>query len=247
MRDQQTLKPHHPAIAGQISTHWFDKKGWGRRNFSRYALPRTILRYLEVGSWEGASLFWTLHNLKPAHAIAVDPYMADSKRSRENNQAIGDKVERLWREHFPQVKGGLMREPSEEALPRLLAEWGPRFDLVYIDGSHHGADVLFDATVGSRLVKPGGLLILDDFSAARRSNIQGLRYAADAFVRTQVDEFGLLTVNSQVVLQRRLERQNSPGQSAGVGGTILEPGEYDHPAPRTERVTVMPDLQEGTA
>jgi predicted O-methyltransferase YrrM len=37
------------------------------------------------------------------------------------------------------------------------------FDLAYIDGSHQAPDVLFDAVAAFRLVRPGGLIIFDDY------------------------------------------------------------------------------------
>jgi predicted O-methyltransferase YrrM len=36
------------------------------------------------------------------------------------------------------------------------------YDLIYIDGSHFPADVLEDAVLSWRLLKPGGMLIFDD-------------------------------------------------------------------------------------
>lgn len=219
--------PKH--IADQISINWFCKPGGAGVNFTRHVLPRTVHRYLEVGTWAGASLFWMLHHKRPTEAIAIDPYPADRKRSQEHNRELGATVRRLWHEHYRETEGRLIEVPSERALPELLSTRGPgAFDLVYIDGSHHGADVFFDAAVGSRLVRPGGLLILDDFRAARRGNVQGLRLAVDAFYRAHADDFRVVFRNRQVGLERRPASLRALGHAAGVGGSLLEPGEYEH-------------------
>jgi hypothetical protein len=99
--------------------------------------------------------------------------------------------------------------------------------MAYIDGSHHGCDVYFDAAVASRLVRPGGFLFFDDFQAARRRNVAGLRLAIDAFARTHADEWELLFANKQVGLRRREVNLYQSGQPPAVGRSILRPGEYD--------------------
>lgn len=40
---------------------------------------------------------------------------------------------------------------------------GARFDLVYVDGSHRFADVVSDAFAGFDALKPGGIMIFDDY------------------------------------------------------------------------------------
>ena len=55
----------------------------------------------------------------------------------------------------------LVREPSQIALPRLIAE-GLQVDAAFVDGSHVFHQVFVDVYFLQQLVKPGGLVILDD-------------------------------------------------------------------------------------
>ena len=55
----------------------------------------------------------------------------------------------------------LIQEDSMTALPRMIGE-RRRFDWAFIDGSHFFENVLIDIVCLSRLVKPGGLIVLDD-------------------------------------------------------------------------------------
>lgn len=55
----------------------------------------------------------------------------------------------------------LVREPSQIALPRFISE-GLRVDAAFVDGSHVFHQVFVDVYFLQQLVKPGGLVILDD-------------------------------------------------------------------------------------
>jgi predicted O-methyltransferase YrrM len=55
----------------------------------------------------------------------------------------------------------LLEEDSHVALPSLLRE-ERSFDLAFVDGGHHFDAVLIDLYWLTRLVKPGGLVVIDD-------------------------------------------------------------------------------------
>ena len=53
-------------------------------------------------------------------------------------------------------------EPSEFALPRLLAE-GRSLDFAFVDGNHRFDGVFVDLVYLRRLLRPGGIVFLDDY------------------------------------------------------------------------------------
>jgi predicted O-methyltransferase YrrM len=55
----------------------------------------------------------------------------------------------------------LLTEPSSVALPRLLAD-GLVADAAFVDGSHRFHEVFVDLYFLRKLVRPGGLVVLDD-------------------------------------------------------------------------------------
>jgi predicted O-methyltransferase YrrM len=55
----------------------------------------------------------------------------------------------------------LVREPSQSALPRLVAE-GFQADAAFVDGSHVFHQVMVDLYFLQMLVRPGGVVVLDD-------------------------------------------------------------------------------------
>jgi predicted O-methyltransferase YrrM len=56
----------------------------------------------------------------------------------------------------------LVREKSQTALPRLLSE-GFEADAAFVDGSHIFHNVFIDLFYLGELVRPGGLVVIDDY------------------------------------------------------------------------------------
>lgn len=52
-------------------------------------------------------------------------------------------------------------EPADVALPRMK-EKGEQFDLAFVDGDHHFDNAFVDCFYCVQLVRPGGLLVIDD-------------------------------------------------------------------------------------
>lgn len=112
------------------------------------------LRYLEVGTFEGMSAIWILQNVltDPTSTVeGVDPYFdaAVKARAEKNIEHSG---------HGGRFK--LHQGLSADVLPKLTPS---TYDVIYIDGSHTADDVLADAVLCWLLLKPGGLLIFDDW------------------------------------------------------------------------------------
>lgn len=125
-----------------VEPHWLHYLGefQDRENF----------HLLEIGSYEGRSAIWFLEHLltHPTSTITcVDKKFRDVFDANIQATGVGDKVTKL-----------LGR--SQTILPTLPPH---HYALIYIDGSHIAADVLADGCASWRLVKPGGLIIFDDY------------------------------------------------------------------------------------
>ena len=112
-------------------------------------------RTIEVGLGYGISALYAcdglLANGGGAH-VAIDPHQAT--RFADCGLQLLDEagVAELVEHHA---------EESQTALPRFLAE-GRRFDLAFVDGNHRFDYVFVDLVYLGRLLRPGGIVLVDD-------------------------------------------------------------------------------------
>lgn len=155
-----------------FTTDWFSSAVDGiERTLRRHcSMPTAIL---EIGSWEGRSACWFLDRFPDARITCVDTFEGApgeyagldvggiKARFTHNMAEYGDRVT---------VRHG----PSSRELYGLDPE---SFDVVYVDGSHAEDDALLDLVLSYGLLKPGGVMLVDDY----RGGHDGVRRAVDAF------------------------------------------------------------------
>jgi predicted O-methyltransferase YrrM len=111
-------------------------------------------RTIEVGLALGISALWFCQALEArgGRHVAVDPFQEESWNGaglRTLREAgVGEVVE-------------VIEEESQLALPRLVGD-GREFDFAFIDGDHRFDGAFLDLYYMTRLVRPGGLIVLDD-------------------------------------------------------------------------------------
>ena len=113
-------------------------------------LAGTPVRMLEIGVWEGRSSIHFCEQFlthPDSRLVCLDPKPQPVFES--NLKAAGVR----WRVEFH-------KSDSRKHLQQFTDE---QFDIAYIDGSHEAADVLRDGLNVLPLMKPGGLMIFDDY------------------------------------------------------------------------------------
>ncbi len=179
----------------QFTNNWFQitaKAVWDQ--LIPQVRPKKIL---EIGSYEGASVCYLIDKLAKdgeleihcidsweggiEHISAGISMNAIETRFRSN---IGLAVERAAKPVDMHIHKGF----SDFCLARLVAEDKTNyFDMIYIDGSHQAADVLYDAVVAFKLLKVDGLMVFDDYLWAEtmpygKDPLRCPKPAIDAFV-----------------------------------------------------------------
>ena len=85
-----------------------------------------------------------------------------------------------WQRNTEGLRIDLCRASSEEALPGLYVS-GKRYDFAYVDGSHEACVCLADMCAVWALLRPGGVMICDDYCWRDSSVILPPRPAIDAW------------------------------------------------------------------
>ena len=113
------------------------------------------VRMLEIGSYEGRSAAWFLEHVltdDSSSLVCIDPWANSPHRERtfDRNIALTNQSHRVRK-----IK----------ALSRRALGWFPdgHFDAVYVDGDHSGDAALLDGLLSLPLLKPGGILLFDDY------------------------------------------------------------------------------------
>ena len=175
---------------------------------------RPNVHYLEVGIAQGGSALWMLENVLTSSSSSltgVDVF--DSPKWRQNVRTSGRSAA---------VTTLIGRSQSV-----LRALRPGRFDIIYIDGSHVGGDVLQDAVLAWSLLKPGGLMIFDDYcmdfsdidvGGSPRPLAVLPKLAIDAFIATHGAHLDVVHQYYQVAIRRRATRRCPTSACTPIAG-----------------------------
>lgn len=172
-------------------------------DWERLFVPRLAGRAVqgvEIGSYEGRSALWTLEHLlthPQSMLTCIDCWQEPAVERRFD----GNLVDPLTVGRAVKV-----RETSAIVLARWLsASPAPRFDWIYVDGSHEARDVLTDAVLAFPLLAPKGILCFDDYGWAARPGIhRPPRPAIDCFLDLWGPLIEVLHAGYQVAVVKRV-------------------------------------------
>lgn len=159
--------------------------------FTHFGKPTSVL---EIGSFEGRSTCWLLENTD-AKVTCVDTWEGSDEHDDSLKNGLFERfTENIepYKDRVTIVRGELRKFPCE-----------PTFDFVYIDGSHYSKDVLEDAILRWRLVKPGGIVIFDDFVWAPSENLADL-YGPNTGIKafTHIFQPHIIHIGNQLFIKK---------------------------------------------
>ena len=171
-----------------------------KRELSKYA-SRPVM-FLVVGTYEGRSALWALDNIlthPKSRLFAVDKY--------ENIQEYYTFKQNLMVNPVNKKKVTILKGKSQDMLktPQILKH-KDSFDIIFIDAEHHAKHVLENAILCFRLLKPGGLMIFDDYTNSRRHDTTCPKRAIDSFLDAFADDLKVLYARWQVIIQKRVHQ-----------------------------------------
>lgn len=182
------------------SQDWFTQniKLW---EFLLKPLSDNPIKAIEIGSFEGRSTIWLCENVlthKDSHIDCVDPYQpylemnldldmeASKKRFFQNTKPYKDKIT------MHQMKSDIYLKARTEMA-----------DLIYVDGDHTYKACLKDMVQSHLLLKPDGIMIIDDYLWAGMLEGPDLpKGAVNSFMAGFAEEYSLLSIGYQVILKK---------------------------------------------
>lgn len=174
------------------------------------------LKILEIGSWEGRSACWFLQNFPGAHLTCVDTWEGSVEHSPESIVGIYDRFCHNVKVARVDDRVTAIKAPSEKALYGLTPE---SYDLIYVDGDHRAFAALRDIIMTWGLLRPGGVMLIDDYGAEPHDSSDYLdlpRLAVDVFVQLHEKQLQCLHQGYQVHLQKHAAPENTENTSTMV-------------------------------
>ena len=166
---------------------------------------------LEIGSHEGMSSCWMLQELlsDTGTITCIDPW-ANEPLSAFDDDVVPDNriIERVFRSNTDKArKAGqtleVMPDLSFNALAQLITQ-GRRYDFIYVDGSHDADAVLTDACMCFGLLKPGGIMLFDDYLWPYATDaLSRPKMSIDAFVNMFTNRINIGIQNYQLSIQKK--------------------------------------------
>jgi predicted O-methyltransferase YrrM len=187
------------------------KKVW-KSVLSEFA-GREDVRYLEIGTYHGGSLHWMLDEVlthPTASATAIDPF----------DEAYRPEFLRLLNDRKDRSKVRAIAGRSQKVLFYLVNK---QFDIIYIDGDHRAIGAMTDMVLSWQLLRPGGVMIMDDFKwnshwpAKMRPN-----KAIKAFLDIFENEIEVLFEDWQVIVKK------APAESHPLSWSTSSLGAYHY-------------------
>lgn len=152
-------------------------------------------RGLEIGSFEGRSALWFCENIlthPDARLTCIDTFQG----SAEHEGIDTSNLLQRFQTNTDSVKDKIKTQigKSSDVLPRLPnARLPDLYDCIYVDGSHSPRDVCLDGILAWSLLKPGGVMIFDDYEwGGHLSTDKRPRLGIDAFLAVHSTQYTIL-------------------------------------------------------
>ena len=198
----------------QFSSDWFTNALVNFDYIKTYLIKeeKAINDILEIGSHEGRSSCWMLENMltDTGTMTCIDPF-ADRPVTAFSYDSIPEdrSIENLFRANTAEVKKPgqtleVVANMSFHALAQLIVD-KRQYDFIYVDGSHNADDALADAVMCFGLLRPGGVMLFDDYlwEDDVSAYLGRPKQSIDAFVNMFYHRLKLGLVNYQLAIVKK--------------------------------------------
>jgi predicted O-methyltransferase YrrM len=204
----------------KFTNKWF-------RNSTTFSVWEILLRewkpehIMEIGCYEGQCTTYMIEQNDWSDDVklwAVDTW----EGSMEHTDVNMSDVEKRFDSNIKLAKTKAKRSTqiikektySHRLMSAMMDRYEGKFDLIYVDGSHTAPDVLLDATLAFKLIRPGGVIIFDDWhwkpwNDERFDNPNNTpKVAIDTFVNIHWDKLSVINIGNKTALDQLFIKKN---------------------------------------
>jgi hypothetical protein len=191
-----------------FSTDWFTYNIpiWEKYFKDNNLLGREEVKCLEIGCFEGRATLYLLENIltHPTSSIdVIDTFNGSINESGMSNLSLNDLLDRFkYNTRKYNHKINIFIGESYKILKSF--DCYPKYDIIYIDGSHIASNIIEDAIMSHHLLKQYGLLIFDDYLWKDNTTTHKLpKIAIDAFITIYDEFYEILWSDYQVICKKK--------------------------------------------
>jgi predicted O-methyltransferase YrrM len=210
MSQRTGLTPHEEGL--KFTTDWISRHTGKWDQFLGHLVGKSVVQFLEIGSWEGRSTCWFLQNIltdDSAHITCIDTFEGapSEVELHEHIREAVPNIEEFFDHNIKHIgaesKVTKVKGYSQEIMRTLPTNY---YDVIVIDGSHIASDVYMDAGLAWMLLKEGGIIIFDDYQwncmIDPESDALKPRPAIDAFIQCFADKIEVLDADLQAIIKK---------------------------------------------
>jgi predicted O-methyltransferase YrrM len=161
------------------------------------------VKMLEIGSFQGRSTVWMLENILTHETSTITCIDTFEGSVEHTNDQCKDLWEMFSHNTAPFGDKVVVQKGSSHVKLREMANT-PTYDIIYVDGDHSAPSVLQDAVLSFPLLKPGGVLVFDDYLWQGQPDILDRpKIAVDAFIHIFQQKLQILATAWQFIVKKK--------------------------------------------
>lgn len=163
--------------------------------------------FLEIGTFEGRSTQWFLDTIltdPSSKIICIDTFQGSPEHV--GMDVITHGLKDTFLSNMQEYKGRFRVLQGESQDILRTREFDNKISVAYVDGSHRASDVLTDLCLVYPTVKPGGLIICDDYmwnyNSFKSEDIP--KTAIDSFLVCFKNKIEVINITWKTIIIRKL-------------------------------------------
>ncbi len=169
--------------------------------FKKFELIKIKPKILEIGSYEGCSAIFFLNYFKNSEITCIETF----KGSDEHSKIDFTIIKKNFLENTKKFQKRITLYEGTSKNFFNLKDMKKKYDIIYIDGSHHYDDVIQDANNSFNALNNNGIIIFDDFLKKYYKDLtKDPMLAILNFINQNKKNIKIINVGYQIVIQKNI-------------------------------------------